>query len=41
MVLTYVDNILCVSHKAKETLTEVIKEQFTIKNDAIESPEMF
>ena len=41
MVLTYVDNILCVSHKAKETLIKVIKEQFTIKNDAIESPEMF
>ena len=41
MVLTSVNNILCVSHKAKETLTEVIKERFTIKNDAIESPEMF
>ena len=41
MVLTYVDDILCVSHKAKETLIKVIKERFTIKNDAIESPEMF
>ena len=41
MVLTYVDDILCVSHKAKETLIKVIKERFTIKKDAIESPEMF
>ena len=41
MVLTYVNNILCVSHKAKENLMEVIKEQFTIKNDALKSPEMF
>jgi len=41
MILTYVDDILCISHKAKETLVEVIKQRFTIKNDAMESPEMF
>ena len=41
MILCYVDDIMCVSHRAKETLREVVEAQFKLKGDSVEPPEMY
>ncbi len=41
MVLCYVDDLICLSHKAVETLWEVMDGTFTIKQDKIDKPEIY
>ena len=41
MILTYVDDIICISHRARETLEEAVKQNFKIKNDLIQPPDIY
>ena len=36
LVLCYVDDVICVSHKEVDTLCEIMKGTFTIKQDRVE-----
>ena len=39
-ILVYVDDILCISHKAKETMSLIAKD-FRFKNDVVKPPEIY
>ena len=39
-ILCYVDNILAISHKAKDAL-KAVQARFKLKDDKIESPDMY
>ncbi len=41
MILSYVDDIICLSHKATETLWEVMHGTFKVKQDKIEPPDIY
>ncbi len=41
LVLCYVDDVICVSHKAVDTLREIMKGTFTIKEDKVEPPNIY
>jgi Reverse transcriptase (RNA-dependent DNA polymerase) len=41
MILCYVDDVICISHRATDVMKEVVQKKFKLKNDAIESPEMY
>lgn len=41
MMLCYVDDVMCVSHRAQEVLKEVVQTQFKLKNNAIAPPQMY
>jgi hypothetical protein len=39
-ILVYVDDILCISHKTKETMLQIAKD-FRFKKDKIKPPEIY
>ena len=39
-ILTYVDDVLCISHNPKETMNDIQK-KFKLKNDKIEEPSVY
>ncbi len=41
MVLCYVNDVICLSHKATETLREVMQGTFKVKQDKIEPPDIY
>ncbi len=41
MVLCYVDDVICLSHNATETLREVMQGTFKVKQDKISPPNIY
>ena len=41
MMMCYVDDVLCISHTAKQTMKDVIQSKFKLKNNTIQEPDMY